>query len=65
MHFFNLTLLIMIDKYVHIIIEKYHICSEICQIDSFSTTNSIFSNEFLNIILYKSIFNKENNIILK
>ena len=32
MHFFNLTLLIMIDKYVHIIIEKYHMCSEICEI---------------------------------
>ena len=31
MQFFNLTLLIMIDKYVHIIIEKYYVCSEICQ----------------------------------
>ena len=41
MQFFNLTLLIMIDKYVHIIIEKYHMCSEICEI------RLIFNYKFL------------------
>ena len=47
MHFFNLTLLIMIDKYVHIIIKKYPICSEICQIRQF------FNYKFL---IFKRIF---------
>lgn len=52
MQFFNLTLLIMIDKYVHIIIEKYHMYSEICQIRQF------FNYKFL---IFKRIF-KHNSI---